>query len=228
MFTKLLLLAYITTFCICKYRISIMIHFYHALTRCSALLMLYSPKFAKEAFWSQILSIYSLLLTCGISVSRGDLTHFHAAIAVVLSGSPLTAYLFVYAIVSFWYRKHRLNGIVGEGQLFIRLLIILAGLIWISLFVYILADKRLTHFAQASCIKAGNDVVGGLYIIPFLLLYLISRASHEVPAFSGLVLSIVFGVIGVTVISWISAIILQRKTIWREGERWSPRFGRTW
>lgn len=190
--------------------------------------MLYSPKFAQEAFWSQILSVYSLLITCGVSVSRGDLTHFHAAIAVVLSGSPLTAYLFGYAIVSFWYHKHRLNVIVGEGRLFIRLLIILAGLIWISLFVYILADKRLTHFAQASCAKEGNDVVGYLYVLPLVLLYLFARFGSNIPAISRLVLGVVFGIIGFTVASWIVAIILQRRMIWRDGERWSPRFGRTW
>ncbi|KAK7683466.1 hypothetical protein QCA50_013300 [Cerrena zonata] len=89
-----------------------------------------------------------------------------------------------YAIVSFWYRKHRLNIIVGEGQLIIRLLIIVARLVWISTFVFILADKRLVDFTQASLAAVPSLTPG-----------------------------VALGTIESTVIPWIVAIVLQRKVM---------------
>ncbi|CAL1708937.1 unnamed protein product [Somion occarium] len=187
---------------------------------CISVLMFYSPHSAEEAFWSQVLSIYSLLITCGISIIQASLTQFHAAIVTIITGSPLSVYLFIYSIVSFWYKKHRLNGIVGEGHLFVRLLILAAGALWICLLVYILVPSNLSHFAQESCVAA-NTFVSWLYLIPFMI---IGDSSAGVPWLTALV----FGTVGLVVVSWIVAIILQRKSIWRSGERWSPRFGRTW
>jgi antibiotic biosynthesis monooxygenase (ABM) superfamily enzyme len=53
-----------------------------------------------EAFWSQTLTLYSVLVAAAISISETNLTKFHAIIASELVMSPLTIYLAVYSVVS--------------------------------------------------------------------------------------------------------------------------------
>ncbi|CAL1708936.1 unnamed protein product [Somion occarium] len=188
---------------------------------CLSILIFYSPKSAEDAFWSQVLSIYSLLITCVVSIFQTSLTRFHAAIATVITGSPLSFYLFIYCVASFWYKKHRLNGIVGEGHLAARSLILIAGVVWVCLLVYILVPTHFSDFSQESCETQLIPLANYLYVFPFRVLPFLRT---EVPS----LLVLVVGFLSLTVISWIVAILLQRKTIWPPGEKWSPHFGRTW
>ncbi|KAK7683451.1 hypothetical protein QCA50_013283 [Cerrena zonata] len=183
---------------------------------CLSLLIFYSPERAKEAFWSQVLSIYAVLITCAISIFQTSLTRFHAGIAVVLTGSPLTFYLFIYSLMSFWYKKHRLNTIVGEGQLLRRILILIAAAIWISLLIYILVPTTISHFAQESCDTQLVPLANYLYVFPFRVI----SALKQVPW----IFVVIIGTFVTIVLSWIIGIFLQRETIWPRGERWQPRF----
>ena len=160
------------------------------------------------------------MITCGISIFQTNLTRFHAAIAVVITGSPLSFYLFVYSVISFWYKKHRLNGIVGEGKLLPRALILIAGAIWISLLIYILVPTTISQFAQESCETQLIPLANYLYIFPLRVI----SALKSVPY---IFVAIVGTLVGISV-SWIVAIVLQRQTIWPPGEPWTPRLGRTW
>ncbi|KAK7691908.1 hypothetical protein QCA50_005313 [Cerrena zonata] len=186
---------------------------------CLSILVFYSPKGAKEAYWSQILSIYSVLFTCSISIFQVELTRYHATLAVVLTGSPLSVYLFIYSIMSFWYRKHRMNGILGDGQMLPRILIIIAGGIWTAILSYVLSSAHVSHFAQESC-SGQVPLDKSLYLYPFVLL----KVLRQTPI---LFLPIV-GILLLILLSWIIGIILQRKAIWPHDEPWRPRFGRTW
>ncbi|KAK7683465.1 hypothetical protein QCA50_013299 [Cerrena zonata] len=186
---------------------------------CLSILVFYSPKGAKSAFWSQVLSIYAVLITCGIAILQASLTRFHAAIAVVLTGSPLSLYLFVYSVMSLWYRRHRLNGIVGDGQILPRTLILIAGALWTSMFIYVLSSGHVSHFAQESCTHQ-VPLSKSLWLFPIIF---VAGLRKEYWLFFPIV-----GIFSLIVLSWIIAIILQRKTIWPPDERWQPRFGRTW
>ncbi|KAI0795476.1 hypothetical protein C8Q75DRAFT_452804 [Abortiporus biennis] len=187
---------------------------------CLSLVIFYSPEEAEAAFWSQLLTVYSLLITCAIAIFQKSLTRFHAIVAVVMAGSPLNLYLLLYSIVSFWYNKHRMVGVVGTGRHLNRFATLLIGVIWVILMIYIFAPNLAPHFAQASCDRH-FQFLRAVYAFPLVLLGVLFIV---LPLFSVLVTL----PISLTILGWIIAIILQRKNIWRRGEKWSPRFGRVW
>ncbi|KAI0080381.1 hypothetical protein K474DRAFT_248409 [Panus rudis PR-1116 ss-1] len=189
---------------------------------CLSILVFYHPSSAETAFWSQIITTYSLIIACAITVAQGNLTRFHAAVATVVMGSPLSCYLFVYSIVSFWYRKHRLNGIVGENRLLARLTTIVAGLMWIALLLYILLPGHLSQFSQESC--DANELPTYLYALPFVFLGAFAAGGGRL---AWIFVSLIVPILG-TIIAWIIILVRQRKKIWPENERWRPRFGRVW
>ena len=183
-------------------------------------MIFYSPEDASMALWSQLLSIYSLLLTCGISITRASISRLYALLAVVIAGSPLSLYLVSYAVVSFWYRRHRLNHIVGQGQMIPRLLVIGAGCLWIALLIFSTVISDRGHFAQRSCDDLYGSM-GAVYVIPLVFFH---EAFEIVPAIGVLMIMPLV----TTALAWVIALILQRKTIWPSGARWTPHFGRMW
>ena len=189
-----------------------------------AILIFYSPQSAEEAFWSQMLSIYSLLFTVEFSILRSSLTQFHAALATVITGSPLTIYLVLYAIVSFKRKSHRLGAILGKGQWFTRLVVIVGGICWVALLFRILTSKHLVHFSQRSCELDSDEprLANYLYVFPFLILTLAYKEDVHWLIWT------VIGIVSLTALSWFVAIALQWRTIWPKEERWSPRIRRVW
>ena len=164
--------------------------------------------------------MYSLLISCAVAIFRTSLTRFHAAIATVTAGSPLNFYLFIYSIASFFVKKHRLWGIIGQGHIFARCITIVAGILWISLLVYVFAPAHLSQYSQRSC-ESQYDIVGNIYVIP---LELFKIAFEHISWFAFL---ITFPITS-TAFGWIVAIFRHRKDIWPPEERWSPQFRRVW
>jgi len=187
---------------------------------CLSIMLFYSPENAHTALWSQLLTMYSLLLTCAISVSQKNLSRLYALLAVVIAGSPLSLYLIMYAIISFWYQRHRLRCIFGEGQLIPRMLVIIAGCLWVSLLTFSMVLSDRAHFAQRSCDELYGSM-GAIYIIPFLFFH----DAFNVNAGLGMLLVLPLIITGV---AWVIALTIQRKAIWPPGEKWSPHFGRMW
>ncbi len=186
----------------------------------TAVLIFYHPQGAESAFWSQILTVYSLLITCAIALFQTSLTRFHAAVATVIAGSPLNFYLLIYSIASFFIRKHRLRDLVGRGRMLPRCMMLFAGALWIALLIYVFVPPHLTHYAQKSC-EGSYAIVSHLYVVPFMLLKSAARGS--------LWLTLLMTIPpAATIIGWIAALILQRKVIWPSGQRWSPQFRRVW
>ena len=186
-----------------------------------AVLIFYSPKRVQEAFWSQILTVYSLLLTCVVAIVRGDLTRFHALVVLALVLSPITVYFVAYAIRSFWSTQHRLESLLGRTRYLRRFIVLLAGSAWLAIFIYAYLPKGVDRFAQASC--KGRSVMESFYlIVPFLYIVVYTEAGIAYPLVIFLlpVLSMV--------IAWIIAIYLRRKEIWPPGEPYRPRFVKVW
>ena len=171
-----------------------------------------------------MLSIYSLLITVEISIRQSSLSQYHAALATIITGSPLTIYLTLYAIVSFKRKSHRLGAILGKGQWLTRLVVIGGGASWAALLFRILTSKHLIHFAQRSCEQLYGDprLANALYVLPFLILVLTYEDDVHWLTYTVIV------IVALTVLSWIVAIVLQRRTIWPKGERWSPQIVRVW
>ena len=176
----------------------------------------------QEAFWSQILTIYSLLLTCLVSTIRGDLTRFHALVVLALVLSPITIYFVAYAIRSFWSGQHRLESLLGRTRYLRRFIVLLAGAAWLGIFIYAYLPKGVDHFAQASC--KGRSVMEFFYIVvPFV--YLWDRTANEHLAYP----LVLFLIPMLSMIAaWVIAIYLRKREIWPPGQPYRPRFIKVW
>ena len=184
-----------------------------------AVLIFYSPKRVQEAFWSQILTIYSLLLTCFVSTARGDLTRFHALVVLALVLSPITVYFVAYSIRSFWSTQHRLESLLGRTRYLRRFVVLLAGTSWLGIFIYAYLPKGVDHFAQASC--KGRSVTEGFYlIVPFQYMQAYADEVYPIVLFT---LALVL-----MVAAWIVAIFRKKTEIWPPGEPYRPRFVKVW
>ena len=185
------------------------------------MLIFYSPKRVQEAFWSQILTIYSLLLTCLVSLIRGDLTRFHALVVLALVLSPITVYFVAYAIRSFWSAQHRLESLLGRTRYLRRFIVLLAGAAWLAIFIYTYLPRAQERFAQASC--KGRSVMEFFFlIVPFVYLVALSSVHYIYP-----IVLFLLPVVSM-IVAWIIAIYLRRKEIWPPGEPYRPRFVKLW
>ena len=185
------------------------------------MLIFYSPKRVQEAFYSQILTIYSLLLTCVVSVVRGDLTRFHALVVLALVLSPITVYFVAYSIRSFWSGHHRLESLLGRTRYLRRFLVLLAGAAWVAILIYSYLPNSDKRFAQASC--KGRSVMEGFYlIVPFLYIWAFAHVGIAYPA---VLFTLPFLIM---IAAWIIAILRRKKEIWPPGEPYRPRFIKVW
>ncbi|KAI0080981.1 hypothetical protein K474DRAFT_1657161 [Panus rudis PR-1116 ss-1] len=183
---------------------------------CLSILIFYSPGSATEAFWSQVITIYSFLLTCILSIKLKTITRYHALLAVTLGFSPLSLFLVIYAIISFFYKKHRLNMLIGDKHNTNRFLLILAGVMWLGALIYSIMPAHYHHFAQYSCEEVEGPK-GIILLAPFIL----ARTGP----FFGVLIALPMVLVSV---SWVVALLLQRKTIWPPGQKFSPHFARAW
>jgi len=174
-----------------------------------SLLIFYSPEDVKDAFWSQVLTIYSLLLTAGVSIIRGQLTKFHAVTVSVIVASPLTIYLVIYSTRAMWGGTHRLENILGRGHIFKRLFVLLAAAIWIALSIYSYLPGSAPHFAQASC--RPQPLLLNFFLLTPISVGIMERA--DVP-WLGPVIAVPFFLI---ILAWVVAILLKRRIIWPPG-----------
>lgn len=175
-----------------------------------SLLVFYSPKNVKEAFWSQVLTIYSLLLTAGISIFEGQLTKFHAVTVSVIVASPLTIYFVVYSIRAMWGGMHRLENVLGEGHLLKRLFVLIAAGIWIAFTIYSYLPGSVNQFAQASC--RPQPLLLNFFLLTPVSVGIMER--KDLP-WLGPVVAVPFFLIS---LAWAIAIYLKRHTIWPPGE----------
>ncbi|KAF9788064.1 hypothetical protein BJ322DRAFT_1046832 [Thelephora terrestris] len=191
----------------------------YVITLCISLLVFYSPDDVKDAFWSQVLTIYSLILTAGIAIVLGELTKFHAVTVSVIVASPLTIYFVVYSIRASWGGIHRLENVLGRKHLFRRLFILLAAAIWIAFTIYPYLQRNASHFAQTSCRTQP-------LLLSFFLLTPISVGIMERHRFPWLG-PVIAGPFLLIVLAWVIAIIRKRRIIWPSREPYRFNFWKT-
>ena len=157
-------------------------------------------------FYYQISTVYSLLITCSVSLIQQNITRFHATIALFIASSPVSIYFLVYSVRAFW-GEHRLDEVLGKKNHLNRGLVFFAAGIWISIVIYISLGSTKGHFTQESCstiTARGVLEIGGVINAP----------------------SVVIAVIAA--LSWFVSIMLVRKEIWPPGERYRPKFVTVW
>ncbi|KAK7043332.1 hypothetical protein R3P38DRAFT_2883683 [Favolaschia claudopus] len=112
------------------------------------IIIIYHPEEAAQGVWTQLLTVYSLLISAIIAVYTKGLTRFHSGMTVFLVLSPLSLTLLVYTLLGFIGRPHRLDSILSSERkhLLPRLLVILFWLIalFLLLFTSIANEKHFT------------------------------------------------------------------------------------
>jgi hypothetical protein len=167
-----------------------------------------------------MLSIYSLLLTAGVSIFLNELTKFHALTVSVIVASPLTIYLVIYSISAMFGGKHRLEGVLGQGQLFKRLFVLVAAAIWTTLTIFSFLPKSAPHFSQNSC-QPRPLLLNFFLITPFSVAI---EEGQEHP-WVGPVVALPLVMI---IVAWVTAILLRRHIIWPPGEPYRVNFWKVW
>ncbi|KAF8497682.1 hypothetical protein BU17DRAFT_59352 [Hysterangium stoloniferum] len=187
-----------------------------------ATIIFHSDDIPNDAIWSQILTAYSLLITCAISINKKQLTRLHAILAVATAGSPSSAYIVAYAIRSIWQDSHRMKTVFGKNNILHRVTAIALLPIWMALAAYTMFPKHMSRFSQVSCEDTFQQkLFKGFFFLPFVLF-----ASFEKE--KGLIRSIIAGLpVELTVVSWFIAIWLSRRQIWI-GERFKFQFQVVW
>jgi hypothetical protein len=186
-----------------------------------AILIFYSQDDLHESYWASLLNIYSILLTSIISVFKHSLSRFHAIIAAVIVGSPLTFYNFIYAVRSSLGHNHRLDRLFGKGQIKQRLLALLTVTIWGGFVIYLILPNHVSHFSQANCDKA-SPLVTQVFLAPFILFKPLVKEEK------GLAVTLVVPLL-LIMTSWGVAIYLRRKALWAHaGRNKRPSFWVVW
>ncbi|KAF8523249.1 hypothetical protein JB92DRAFT_1624088 [Gautieria morchelliformis] len=186
-----------------------------------AILIFHDPEGLKASFWSQILSVYSIIIPCVIAIITRSLTRIHAILATTTAGSPLNIYIVIYAIRTMWGNANHLGPTLRRGQIIPRIMVLGALVAWIGLTVYIMLPSHLSHFVQVDCErKAGAQLVPDFY---FLHVVLFRNAQLSGPWKWTMI-----SPVPLAVVSWIIAIWRRRREIWSPGKQYSPRFWRVW
>ncbi|KAF9781383.1 hypothetical protein BJ322DRAFT_1112078 [Thelephora terrestris] len=189
---------------------------------CLAILIFYSSKRVKAAFWSQALITYSLLITCGVSLLRGELTRYHSIILISLVCSPVNVYFAGYSIRAFW-STHRLEPVLGKKQYGRRAMVFLSVAVWVAILVYAYLPQSHTKFAQDTC--RGSSAAEAVFLLAPIVIVI--AAASQGP--TGIFLAFLFLLVPILiVVSWTIAIVRKRKEIWPPGEPYRPKFGKVW
>ena len=193
----------------------------------TGILLVYKPDSDNihHNLWAQLLTLYSLLLSCGISIINKTLTRFHGVIALALALSPVTIIIYFHAVHSIFSKNHRLSNVLRKEKGLPRALVFLGMAISIALFVYIImpSDRR---FSQESCLdafeKVNKAIIRLFFLLPFLLFYDFFILSPFLVSF------LVLLPILLIALAWFIAICLQRREIWRKGQPFRFHFGKVW
>ncbi|KAJ7087982.1 hypothetical protein B0H15DRAFT_295009 [Mycena belliarum] len=102
------------------------------------IVLMFHPAEASTAFWTQLLTVYSLLISGLISIASQGMTRVHSRLLVFLVMSPLSTTIIVYAVLSLCGRPHRLASILsGRREHLLRLLLVIAfGLISLGILLF--------------------------------------------------------------------------------------------
>jgi hypothetical protein len=150
----------------------------------------------------------------------------------ILVGSPVTLYLWIYALRTLFGKPHRLSTTLGppdESRPSLRkwrvrqvvsLLLVLAALcLWLTLVIFVYTSPA-HQFSQPTCTHTVWDMLIELFYAAGAMFIV---AGFTVSPLLAAILALPF--VG-TALAWVVAIVLQRRQIWEAG--YSLRFWRVW
>lgn len=181
--------------------------------------MLYSEEDkVVEAFYAQLLSTYSLVVSAVIAIAKHQLTRLHAVAALSLAGSPLMFYLTLYAFKEVLGRETRITHVFTDLKGTKLTLVLLLFPLWLAVLIFLALPRHIWQFQQAACDHLLKDhVVWNVFVI---------SAISFIPRTQKIVFASLSGLL---LLSWILAIVLQRDEIQRlQDEEGKFVFAATW
>ncbi|KAJ7143949.1 hypothetical protein C8R44DRAFT_724947 [Mycena epipterygia] len=166
---------------------------------------------SSTAIWTQLLMVYSLLISGIIAIGHSDLSRFHSGMTVFLVISPLlgpdltwrqSSTLVVYAILGFCGWSHRLDTILygRREHLLPRLLVMPLGAISLALVIFT-SNAGDDHFSANPCesegfYKTAAAILGNLLFIPYAGVLVIIINMFETPTTDASIVGFMFAVTG--------------------------------
>ncbi|KAF8205484.1 hypothetical protein K438DRAFT_1963926 [Mycena galopus ATCC 62051] len=198
------------------------------------IVLMYSPAESATAVWTQLLTVYSLLVSGIIAIGSHSLSRFHTGMTVFLVMSPLSSSLLIYAVLGFCGRPHRLDTILSgrREHLIPRLLVIAYAVTGLAILIFTGTSNE-DHFSPNPCesdgaYKTASAVLTNLLFIPYAGVALVMLLA-SVAASSGddILAGIAFGAMIPFLLVWVSflcGVILQRHQLAQEfraqNKRW--------
>ncbi|KAJ6526746.1 hypothetical protein B0H19DRAFT_1196916 [Mycena capillaripes] len=188
------------------------------------IVLMYHPEESSTAVWTQLLTVYSLLISGLIAIGGASMSRFHSGMTIFLVMSPLSSTLVVYAILGFCGRSHRLDVILSKRRehLIPRLLVIIFAVISVALVIFTSAANA-DHFMASPCedddfYKTVTGVLQNFLFIPYagVVLLVISVARSQGDAAAAGIILLALAPFLILVGSFIYAVIKQRHLLARQ------------
>ncbi|KAF7368488.1 hypothetical protein MVEN_00172000 [Mycena venus] len=164
------------------------------------IIIMYSPEDASEGVWTQLLTVYSLLISGFIAIGSQNLSRFHAGQTVFLIMSPLSATLVVYAVLGFCGRPHRLDSILSNSRqhLLPRTLVIVSWLLSLAFLIFtsISNDSYFTTVSPCDFLRdkgASAALTYGFIFVPYVGVVIVTTALIEIYNLGGTTEAVVTG-----------------------------------
>ena len=171
-----------------------------------AVIMFYSSEAIQEAFWNQMLITDSLLLTCMVSIAKGQLTRFHLVTVISIVFSPVNFYLTIYAIRAFRSKQ----AVFGKEGYLKRVTVLLSAAAWIGLLICVYLPQRYIKFSQVSC-RSTTFAESFFLVAPFIFAWVF--AGGGLAGFACLFAYLVIPIL--VALGWAMAIF-QKRRIWQK------------
>ncbi|KAJ7262069.1 hypothetical protein C8J57DRAFT_1633657, partial [Mycena rebaudengoi] len=177
----------------------------------------YNHENAAAAVWSQLLMVYSLLISAAIAIGTGGLSRFHSGMTVFLVMSPLSSTLVCYAVLGFCGKSHRLDSILSKSQKHLLPRILVIGYTPLSLALMLfttLVNER--YFTANPCEElvltgATAAVLLNFLFVPYVAVVLLILALPDILTIIAAIIPFV-----ILVVAFVGNIILQRHVLARE------------
>ncbi|KAF7368494.1 hypothetical protein MVEN_00172600 [Mycena venus] len=181
------------------------------------IIIMYSPEYASEGVWTQLLTVYSLLISGFIAIGSRSLSRFHGGQTVFLIMSPLSATLVVYAVLGFCGRPHRLDSILSNSRqhLLPRILVIGSWLLSLAFLIFtsISNDSHFTTVSPCDFLRDKGAAAALGYSFIFVPYAGVALAIYALSGETGAVVTGTCAPLILLVIALISVIIKTRHSL---------------
>ncbi|KAK7001451.1 hypothetical protein R3P38DRAFT_1795951 [Favolaschia claudopus] len=138
------------------------------------IILMFSPSESATAVWTQLLTVYSLLISGIIAIMNSNLSRFHSQMTTFLVMSPLSSTLVVYAILGTCGRPHRLDNILSgrREHLLPQILVLVYAALSLAILIFT-GTAGPAHFSPNPCedqriyTSVFSNITSNIVFIPY-------------------------------------------------------------